>query len=474
MTHVDSSVSEPWQMDATEVAHLIRSGKLSSREATLSCLARLEKVNPAVNAVTLVLREQALAEADAADAARARGEALGALHGVPVTTKCNTDQIGCPSDGGLVASRDLVAQSDNPAVGNLRKAGAVFIGRTNTPAFSMRFHTDNVLHGLTLNPYSKAHTAGGSSGGAGVAVATGMGAIAQGNDIGGSIRWPAYCNGVVGLRPSYGRVASFNRTAPGGRSISSQLMAVQGPLTRTVRDARLALQVMSARDTSDNRWVDVPLEGPPVRKRVALVTQASGAPAHPGAAAAVREAGRRLAAAGYEVDEVEPPRLDDIWQIWNRIGVVDVFGPLAEKIAASGDDGIQRSSSLWQKLSPPASLAEFRGALLDRDAVITAWTEFLERTPLVVMPVAAGPAFPIGMDVQDEASVARLLDIAARYLFPCPVLGLPGLSVPLGSQDGLPLGVQIIAARYREDLCLSAGEAIEAHEGVRRPVDPKF
>src|SRR5688572_11131884 len=103
MTHVDSSASEPWQMDATEVAHLIRSGKLSSREATLSCLARLERVNPAVNAVTLVLREQALAEADAADAARAMGKPLGALHGVPVTTKCNTDQIGCPSDGGLVA-----------------------------------------------------------------------------------------------------------------------------------------------------------------------------------------------------------------------------------------------------------------------------------------------------------------------------------------------------------------------------------
>jgi len=267
-----------WRLDATELARLIRFGRASSREAVQSCLSRLHAVNPAINAVVRVLEEEAFAAAAAADEAQARGEPLSPLHGVPVTTKVNTDQAGCPTDNGVVAYRDNIATADNPVVANLKRAGAVFIGRTNTPAFSMRAFADNALHGRTLNPRDPELSAGGSSGGAGAAVATGIGPIAHGNDIAGSVRIPALFNGVVGLRVSLGRIPSYNPSQPVARPVGAQLMAVQGPLTRSVRDARLALAAMAQGDLLDTRWVDVPLTGaalpPPIR--VALVAQNPG------------------------------------------------------------------------------------------------------------------------------------------------------------------------------------------------------
>jgi amidase len=305
---------ELWRLDATALARSIRLGRASSREATESCLSRLRAVNPAINAVVRVLEEEALAVADAADKAQARGDALGALHGVPITTKVNIDQAGCPTDNGVVAYRDNVATQDHPVVANLRRAGAVIIGRTNTPAFSMRAFADNPLHGRTLNPRDPALSAGGSSGGAGAAVATGIGPIAHGNDIAGSVRIPALFNGVVGLRVSLGRIPSYNPSHPVARPIGSQLMAVQGPLTRSVRDARRALAVMAQGDPIDTRWADVPLEGPPVPRpiHVALVAHNPGGFTHPAQAEAVRQAGRHLAAAGYAVDEVVPPDLEEV------------------------------------------------------------------------------------------------------------------------------------------------------------------
>jgi amidase len=239
---------ELWQYDATDLAHLIRTGQASAREAVDSVLSRLHKVNPTINAVVRVLEEEARDAAETADAARARGQALPSLHGVPVTIKVNTDQAGLPTDNGVVPLKDFIAREDNPVVANLKRAGAIIIGRTNAPAFSMRFFTDNALHGRTINPRDPIVTPGGSSGGAGAATATGIGAIAHGNDIGGSVRVPAYCNGVVGLRTSFGRIPSINFTAPQGRPIGMALMAVQGPHTRSVRDARLALKAMARGD----------------------------------------------------------------------------------------------------------------------------------------------------------------------------------------------------------------------------------
>ncbi|MDU6746313.1 MAG: amidase family protein, partial [Bradyrhizobium sp.] len=230
-----------WRWSATQLASAIRNKEITSREAVTACLDRIASINPELNAVVSVQADDALAAADLADHMVAAGTTLGPLHGVPVTTKINVDQAGLPTTNGIVAFKDNIAKDDAPVVANLRRAGAVIIGRTNTPAFSMRWFTDNELHGRTLNPWRPDRTPGGSSGGAAVAAATGMCAIAHGNDGGGSIRYPAYCTGTVGLRPSFGRVPAFNGTAPSERQLSLQLISVQGAITRNVADARLAL-----------------------------------------------------------------------------------------------------------------------------------------------------------------------------------------------------------------------------------------
>lgn len=224
--HAARHANEPlWTWTAVELARGIRVGQISSRQATESCLQRMREVNPVVNAVVESLETEALSAADAADrrTKSRRNRDLPPLHGVPVTTKINVDLAGHPTTNGIVALRNAIASEDSAPVANLRKAGAVVIGRTNTPAFSFRWFTENDLHGRTLNPWLPSRTPGGSSGGAASAVAVGIGPIAHGNDIAGSVRYPAYCCGVAAIRPSLGRVASFNpSSAQGLRGIASQ------------------------------------------------------------------------------------------------------------------------------------------------------------------------------------------------------------------------------------------------------------
>jgi amidase len=338
----------------------------------------------------------------------------------------------------------------------------------------MRLFCENDLHGATLNPWNLRHTPGGSSGGAGASIAAGIGAIAHGNDIAGSIRWPAFCNGIVGLRPTNGRVPSFNPSAPPARAMASQLMAVNGPLARSVRDVRLGLHAMAARDMRDNRWTDAPLEGPALARpiRVALVVAPDGAETQPALQQATREAGRRLAAAGYVVEEVATPSFAELAALWHRIGVPDVFGGLAAKLEQYGDDRIRHSAGLWSQLHPPRDFADYQAALAQRDAALHHWLMFLERYPLVLLPGAGEPALPVGLDLLGLEEMRRCL-AAAHTQIGLPVLGTPVLAVPLGQAGGLPLGVQLMASRFREDLLLAAGEVIEAATGPVRPIDPQ-
>src|SRR5439155_16331415 len=229
-----------WRWSAARIAGAIRDREISAQEALASCLARISQVNPKLNAVTVDLSNSARRAARSADEAVARGDPLGALHGVPVTIKENVDQEGCATTTGVVGFQHIIAKSDAPIVANWKRAGAIIIGRTNTPAFSFRLDTVNDLRGRTYSPWSKTHTPGGSSGGAASSVAAGITPLAHGSDIAGSVRYPAYACGLVGLRPSFGRVANYNGTALVERSPSTQLMSVQGPLARTVRDVRLA------------------------------------------------------------------------------------------------------------------------------------------------------------------------------------------------------------------------------------------
>jgi len=465
-------MTQLWQQDATDLAHLIRTGQVSATEATRAVLTRIDAINPRLNAIVRRLDDEALAAAAEADAAQRRGDALGPLHGVPVTTKVNTDQKGHPTDNGVEAFRDNSATEDAPLVKNLRRAGAIIVGRTNTPAFSMRLFTENALHGNTINPRDAARTAGGSSGGAGSATAAGFGPIHHGNDIAGSVRYPAYCNGVVGLRPTPGRIPSNNPSAPGGRAIGGQLMAVQGPLTRSVRDARLGLAVLAGADRTDPRWVDAPLEGPPAARpiRVALMAEPDGVPTHPALSAATRRAGEYLARAGYAVEEASPPDFHEAAMLWNRIAGTDVLPALAPNIAKYADDTARRSFAGWQSVAPALDLAGYIQALADRDWLIRRWLTFLATYPIILMPSSCDLPHLVAAD-DSIAGKAHVMATNPQQIA-IPLLGLPALQVPVGYLGRIRPGVQLVAARYREDLILAAGEVIEACEGPTLPVDP--
>jgi len=260
-------------------------------------------------------------------------------------------------------------------------------------------------------------------------IATGIGPIAHGNDIGGSVRIPALFNGVVGLRVSLGRIPSYNPSQQVARPIGAQLMAVQGPLTRSVRDARLALNVMARGDPCDTGWADVPLEGPPLPRliRVALVPQNPGNFTHPAQAEAVRQAGRHLATAGYAVEEVTPPDLNEIIETWHRICSTDVLGALAPRVEEFGDADTRTSMRLWLELYPPTDIQGILAAFAQRDLLLWRWLAFTQRYPLVVMPTMGDLAPPHNLDTTKEGQV-RVAD-SIRVSLISPLLGVPALAV---------------------------------------------
>lgn len=466
-----------WAWSATQLATGIRTRAISSREAVQAVLDRTSEVNGRLNAVVQCLPDEALAAADAADVAVARGLSLGPLHGVPVTTKVNVDQQGVATTNGIVALKDAVATQDSPVVANLRRAGAIPFGRTNTPAFSFRWFTDNDLHGRTFNPWSPEHTPGGSSGGASSAVAAGLGPIAHGNDIAGSVRYPAYCTGILGLRPSFGRVPAFNPSATEERPPGMQMMSVQGPLARTVADLRVALEVMSQADARDPWWVPAPLQGPQPQRpiRVAVSRSMPGVRLHPAVLAAIDSAAGWLAQAGYRVEEAEPPALQECAQLWQRI--VDneariVMGPVVDRL---GDEAIRKAFGFMTRATPVLDTEGYFRALARRTALIREWNSFLGTYPLLLGPLSAEPPFRWGLDTDSPEGMDRIIAAQAPQ-FAIPLLGLPGLCVPAGGAlDGafrLPVGVQLVAARFREDLLFDAAEVIEARHPCVPPMDP--
>ncbi|HVL57937.1 MAG TPA: amidase family protein [Burkholderiaceae bacterium] len=466
-------MTELWRLDATALAQGIRAGEFSSRDAVASCLQRLHAVNPALNAVVDLRDDEALAEADAADRASAQERASRPLHGVPVTVKVNVDFAGRATTNGIVALRNAIAPAHSPVVSNLLGAGAVVIGRTNTPAFSMRWFTDNDLYGRTLNPWDAAVTPGGSSGGASAAVAAGIGPIAHGNDFGGSVRYPAYCTGVFGLRPSFGRVPAFLPSAAEERPLSAQLMSVQGPLARSVRDLRLALQAFAAFDPRDPWWVPAPLQGlpldPPIR--VAVTTTAGMTDVDAAVVDAVRRAARWLAEAGYAIDEVEPPDMAEAAALWDTLAQGEALHFLAAQLERTADEGMRRAFGFMTQRTPRLDAFGHMKALARRTTLIRRWQLFLQQYPLVLAPVSGEPPFPQGLDVESQRSMDRVLAAQAPQ-FSVPLLGLPAVAVPTGVAGGVPIGVQIIGRRFREDTILDAAAAIEQRYASPTPIDP--
>jgi len=460
-----------WRLSAAELAALIKSKKVSAREAATAALARLDAVNPAINAVVDHRPEDVLRQADGVDAAIARGEGAGVLAGVPVTVKANIDQEGFATTNGLKLQRDVIATSNSPVVDNLRKAGAVILGRTNCPAFSYRWFTTNLVHGDTKNPRDASLTPGGSSGGAGSAVAAGIGHIAHGTDIAGSIRYPAYACGVHGLRPTVGRIAAFNAALP-ERTIGPQISAVSGPLARTIGDVRIALQAMSAKDVRDPWWVPAPLEGPPMPKRAALCLNPDRLDPVAEVVAAVADAGKRLQRAGWTVEEIAdtpPMREAADWQ--TKLWLGDGYEAQLAAAEKEGDGGALTCLRGNRAKVFPFDQAAFSKALIRRATLTREWLQFFETYAVLLIPVSGELPFPDNLDCKDDASFARVWRAQLPQIA-IPFMGLPGLTVSTTLVGRTPVGVQVVSGRYREDLCLAAGEAIAAGGTPPSPIDP--
>src|SRR3984893_4304186 len=443
-----------WRLSAIELVALIKSKRVSAKEAAFAALTRLDAVNPSINAVVDHRPEEVLAQAATVDAAIARNENVGALAGVPVTVKVNIDQQGFATTNGLKLQRDVIAATNSPVIDNLRKAGAVILGRTNCPAFSYRWFTTNLVHGDTKNPRD-----------------AGIGHIAHGTDIPGSIRYPAYACGVHGLRPTMGRIPAFNASLP-ERTIGPQISAVSGPLARTIGDLRIALAAMSGKDVRDPWWVPAPLEGPVMPKRAALCLRPDGLETVDEVKAAVADAGKRLQRAGWVVEEIaNTPPLREPADLQTKLWLGDNYEAQLETAEREGDAGSLACLRGNRAKVFPFDAAAFSTALTRRATLAREWLQFFETYSVVLMPVSAELPFPDGLDLRDEASFARVWRAQLPQIA-IPLMGLPGLTVSTGLVGRIPVGVQLVSGRYREDLCLAAGEAIEAGGTPSAAIDP--
>ena len=470
-------MSELWRRSAMDLAQLIASRQVSSGEIVDAHLARIEAVNPKLNAVVRVLAETARAQAAVADREVAAGEILGPLHGVPITVKENIDMAGLPTTQGVVPLAQATAPMDAPVVERMRAAGAIPIGRTNLPDFGMRTHTDSSLHGLTRNPWDPDRTTAGSSGGEAAALATGMSPLGLGNDIGGSLRNPASACGIASIRPTLGRVADAHAGPAADRQLAVQLMAVQGPMARRVADVRLGLEILSGAHPRDPWSLDPPAPGPPPSGliRVAVVATPPGGSTVAAVSSAVRRAADALADHGYDVVEACPPRYAEAVSVWSRF----LFGDLAlgfpEMTALMGADGRAFLEAANAGTPPLADPLELSRLMVARDAIGREWSMFMAEHPLILSPTWTTLPFTHGFDLGGAEAAAAVLELM-RPVVPANLLGLPSACVPAGLDpaSGLPVGVLLTGRRMRDEECLDAAEAVEARLGLETPIDPRW
>ena len=464
---------EIWTWDAAATAAAIRARKVSSNEAVAAALARLDAVNPAINAVVETLADEALAAAKHADAILVQESDVGPLHGVPVTAKINVDLAGHATTLGLASLKNAIAASDSAPVANLRRAGAIIIGRTNVPAFSYRWFTGNDLHGVTRNPWNPSLSPGGSSGGAAAATAAGIGAFGHGNDVAGSLRLPASACGIYGMRPTVGRLPTYNPSMPNEPSLCIQIGVTEGVLARTVRDLRLGIEALSRIDRRDP--LHMPVAAPGLAEsmpcRVALFTGEAAFATAPEVATTVRKAGRWLEEAGYVVEEIGPPRLAEMAELWMGLLYAESSGSIRDTMFSMSDEAFRRSFRDTAANVPVFDALTAYHGWERRLAIQREWNAFLERYPILLMPTSFQPTFPIDHDQQGAEVLANILR-AFTPLSSTAGLALPAVAVPAGTAGGAPAGVQLVAGRFRDERCLAAAAILEERIGKVRPIDP--
>ncbi|WP_121063098.1 amidase family protein [Chachezhania antarctica] len=459
-----------WKLSATGLSALTRTGDVSAVAAVEDAIERMDAVNPALNAVVADLRTEAMERADALDSARQAGAEPGPLHGVPVTIKVNVDQKGHATTNGVTALKDLIAPDDAPLVKNLLDAGAVVIGRTNTPEFSFRADTDNELYGRTHNPWGKHVSPGGSSGGAGSAVMAGIGALAHGNDIGGSLRFPAAANGAVTVKPGLGRVPAWNPSQTAERGMLAQSMSVQGLLVRSAEDLHTAMPTMIASRATDPFHVPLPWRGAPLDGpiKVGFTKETCGFDLHPEVDAALDTAREALVDAGYDVVEVDPPLVQECGEVGYRALMGETRSMLETAIRATGSKTVNAIFDVYFEMFEPYAGVELLEMMAKRTHYARVWSQFQQDYPLVLSPFLPQPFFAPNRDAEGEEGVREVLG-AAIWSYAMNFMGLPAGSVPARLADlpkgRQPISVQITGRRWREDLVVDSMQAVEARVG---------
>ena len=467
-------------LPAKELAGRIRRREVSPVEVVDAYLRRIETRNPVVNAYTLVLAEQAMAAARAAEAVVMSGTPLGPLHGVPVGIKDLDDVAGVPTSMGSRAVLDRVPRQSATAVERLLAAGAIVLGKTNTPEFGHKGTTDNLRFGPTSTPWAIGYNSGGSSGGSAAAVADGMAALAQGTDGGGSVRIPAAFSGTVGFKPSFGRIPSVTR--PDGFLWNHPLVHI-GPLARTVADAALMASVMAGPHPRDPltlpddgvdyiAGVDRSVEG----LRIAYSPRLGNFPVDPRVSAVVDAAVAALRDGGATINEVELDFRADhdvLAHLWVRIISVH-YAAIAhhwkqEGIDLLGEHGNDLTPRFHEMLVSAQKISAVDHALDDmlRTGVLDGFEDVFDRHDLIISPTLAIPPVKnaadgntIGpLEINGEA-VEPLIGWCMTY--PVNFTGHPAISVPAGlTPEGLPVGLQIIGRRHADEAVLAMARRFE-------------
>jgi len=459
----------------TEVASAIRSKTISPVEIVESNLSRVESLQPKLNAFVHLDVEGVRKQARVAEGAVLRGDSLGPLHGIPITIKSCIDVAGWPCPAGSLLRKDYVPSVNAPLVTRLKAAGAVLLGNTNTPEFLMAYETNNLLSGRTSNPWNMECSAGGSSGGESAAIASGCSMGGVGSDGGGSIRVPAHFCGICGLKPTPGRIPATGHFPSGAGAFG--WIGVVGPMARTIADVRALFEVMAGPDAGDAHSAPVPLrtyrEEDLRAVRVGILQSSALGKATPETQAAVECAGKLLTDCGFLVESFELQGLDRALELWWFF-----FGPVIAHLLNSSlpRKEAHLSPMLREYLSiatsPEAvSLDQFMQACAERDLLRERILRQMDGVPILLSPVSSAPAFRHG-EGSYKPGIGYLDTM--RFSQWLNLTGFPGASVPVGfSNEGLPIGVQVIGRPFEEELVLAVGECIERARGAF-PKSPPF